>query len=201
MSAFNPKTQDHKLASKMIVALERISETFRVLLWEEAKKHQLSPIQIQLMIFLLYHPKEQRKVSYLAKEFNMTKATVSDSIRVLFKKELITKEKDPNDTRSYTIDLSPSGTAIAQQCSVFTNPIEKSIQQLSNDQQDLILDGLMHLINGLNSDGVITVQRMCRNCAQYRYTEGKHYCSLLELYLKTTELRVDCPEHSPKTAS
>ncbi|WP_204332902.1 MarR family winged helix-turn-helix transcriptional regulator, partial [Klebsiella pneumoniae] len=73
----------------------------------------MNPTQVQVLIFLLYHDKEKRKVSYLAAEFNMTKATISDTIKSLEQKDLIEKEYEETDTRSYTIHLTKKGKTIA----------------------------------------------------------------------------------------
>ena len=100
-SSFNLNEQNQKIESRIVVALERISEAFRVLLWNESKENSLSPIQIQILIFIYFHSHEKCKVGYLADEFNMTKATISDSVKVLLSKELVAKETDPIDTRSY----------------------------------------------------------------------------------------------------
>ena len=199
MSAFDPKTQEKKIESKIIVSLERISEAFRVLLWDQSKKNSLSPIQIQMLIFILYHPREKCKVSYLAKEFNLTKATVSDSVKTLHKKELITKESDANDTRSYTIALTDKGKEVAKLSSGFTQPIEENIQNFSIAQKESMLEGLLLLISNLNQDNIVTIQRMCKSCLHYRFKNNGHYCNLLEVALQPTELRVDCPEHIDKT--
>ena len=53
-SSFDLKRQSTKIESKIVVALERISEAFRVLLWNESKENSLSPIQIQLLIFFTF---------------------------------------------------------------------------------------------------------------------------------------------------
>ena len=90
-SSFHLTEQNQKIESRIVVALERISESFRVLLWNESKENSLSPIQIQLLIFIQFHAQEKCKVGYLADEFNMTKATISDAIKSLEQKELITK--------------------------------------------------------------------------------------------------------------
>ena len=76
-SVFDINNQLQSIESKIVVALERISEAFRVLLWEEAKEHALSPIQVQLLIFCCFHTEEKRKIGFLAVEFNLTKATIS----------------------------------------------------------------------------------------------------------------------------
>src|SRR5690606_32595860 len=83
-SPFDLAYQNKHINGKIIAALERISQAFRVLLWEESKEFALSPIQVQVLIFLLHHSEQKRKVSYLAEEFNMTKATISDTVKTLF---------------------------------------------------------------------------------------------------------------------
>ena len=80
---FNPDAQLDKVEFRIVAALERLSEAFRVLLWDQAKVLNVSPIQIQLLIFLRYHKPEYATVSKLAEEFNMTRPTISDAVRAL----------------------------------------------------------------------------------------------------------------------
>jgi len=195
MSSFNPEKQENKIESKIVVALERISEAFRVLLWNESKENALSPIQTQILIFLLFHSGEKCKISYLAEEFNMTKATISDSVKALLQKNLVIKVQDETDTRSYTILLTAEGKEVAGNASSFASAIEQPISRFSPEQKENMLDGLLKLIYELNRNGVITIQRMCFSCTNYSSRNGTHYCRLLQTKLADTELRVDCPEH------
>src|SRR5690606_9651643 len=82
-SPFDPQRPGPTVESKIVVALERVATAFRVLLWNEGRTHGLSPIQVQLLLFLRFHPRERCKVSVLAQEFNLTKATISESVRAL----------------------------------------------------------------------------------------------------------------------
>lgn len=194
-SLFDLTRQNKKVESKIVVALERISEAFRVLLWNESRENALSPIQIQILIFLLFHSQEKCKVSYLAQEFNMTKATVSDSVKLLLQKALIEKFEDPADTRSYVIGLTNEGKKTAEKSANFAFAIEKPLSSLTEQQKAAMLSGLLKLIYELNRAGIITIQRMCYTCANYRSGKGKHYCTFLQTNLLVNELRVDCPEH------
>ncbi|MFV0605234.1 MAG: MarR family winged helix-turn-helix transcriptional regulator [Niabella sp.] len=194
-SSFNLTEQNQKIESKIVVALERISEAFRVLLWNESKENALSPIQIQILIFIYFHSVEKCKVGYLADEFNMTKATISDSVRVLLEKDLIAKEPDSFDTRSYTLSLTPTGKSLAKKASGFAASIERPVGNLSIEQKTVMLHGLLQLINNLNKTGVITVQRMCFTCSNYLFEDGAHYCKLLKSKLVDKDLRIDCPDH------
>lgn len=194
-SSFNLNEQNQKIESRIVVALERISEAFRVLLWNESKENSLSPIQIQILIFIYYHSLEKCKVGYLADEFNMTKATISDSVKVLLSKELVTKETDHNDTRSFSLSLTNEGKKIAKKASLFASSIEQPIEKLTQEQKAIMHNGLLKLIYDLNKSGIITIQRMCFTCSNYQLDNGVHYCKLLKSKLADNELRVDCPEH------
>jgi DNA-binding MarR family transcriptional regulator len=194
-SSFNLNEQNQKVESRIVVALERISEAFRVLLWNESKENSLSPIQIQILIFVYFHSQEKCKVGYLADEFNMTKATISDSVKVLLSKDLVVKETDPIDTRSYSLSLTIEGKKIAKKASLFASSIEQPLEKLTEEQKTIILNGLLKLIYDLNKSGIITIQRMCYTCSNYQVDKGIHFCKLLKSRLAESELRVDCPEH------
>ncbi|MGE4347458.1 MAG: MarR family winged helix-turn-helix transcriptional regulator [Flavobacteriaceae bacterium] len=200
-SDFDLKQQNESIESKIVASLERIAQSFRVLLWQESKEFSLSPIQVQVLIFLLHHSDEKRKVSYLASEFNMTKATISDTIKALEQKELISKEFEPTDTRSFIINLTEKGRDIADRTSMFTKEIRTPIDKLHPDDKENMLLGLFDVIRHLNKSGVITIQRMCMSCSYYQSSNmGKqHFCKLLNQKLQVQDLRIDCPEHKLKT--
>lgn len=196
-SPFNLKHQNENMDSRIIAAMERISQAFRVLLWNESKELSLSPIQIQILIFLMFHSEEKRKVSYLAEEFNMTKATISDSIKVLEQKKFIRKQYEAHDTRSYIIHLTPKGLEIAERTANFANQVQVPITRLSSKDKENLLISLMEIIQHLNKTGVITIQRMCKTCLHFSRGSGKshHFCNLLNQKLFDADLRIDCPEH------
>jgi DNA-binding MarR family transcriptional regulator len=196
-SDFNLDFQNKNIESKIVAAFERISQAYRVLLWQESKEFSLSPIQVQVLIFLLHHSEEKRKVSYLANEFNMTKATISDSIKALEQKKLIRKDFEPQDTRSYIINLTTKGRGIAEQSSLFSNEIRTPLYKLSQDEKSNLLLSLFGIIDHLNKSGIITIQRMCLTCSYYHTsnTGPKHFCKFLNQELQVNDLRIDCAEH------
>ncbi|WP_425234314.1 MarR family winged helix-turn-helix transcriptional regulator [Ulvibacterium sp.] len=195
METFDPEYQNQNIEGKIVVALERISEAFKVLLWQKGKENQLTPIQLQILLFVNFHLPEKCKVNYLAKEFNVTKATISESIRLLLKKELILKETDPADTRSFFIYLTERGKATLQRTSSFAHPIEKPIHSFPEEQKRILFQSLLQLIEKLNKADVVNVQRMCTSCRFYESGSENDYCRLLEKKLHQADLRIDCPEH------
>lgn len=196
-SSFDVNAQNDHIESKITIALERLSEAFRVLLWKQSKEHGLSPIQIQILIFVAYHQSEFCKVSYLAEEFNMTKATISDSVKVLLKKGIIDKQSDPQDTRSYTIHLTAKGREISKHAASFAHELEQAIINLDASEKEMMYTSLTQIINHLVNQNTITVNRMCMSCLHFQKKGTKMYCHFLNKDLIHSTLRLDCPEHEP----
>lgn len=194
MSIFNLLTQNHNLDSKITAGLERLSQVFKTLLWDKAKEQGLSPIQIQILIFIHHHSAEKSTVSYLAKEFNVTKPTVSDAIKILEQKNLIEKTADSRDTRSYTINLTDKGRIVVTETEDFPNPIAQILSETSQNEKEIIWDTLSKLIINLNKADIISVQRTCFNCKHYSKEEVHHYCNLLNIKLDKKDIRIDCGE-------
>lgn len=194
MSVFNLSNQNSSLENKIVAGLERLSQVFRILLWGKAKEYSLSPIQIQLLIFIQYHSADKTTVSYLAQEFNFTKPTISDAIKVLEQKNLIKKNTANKDTRSYTIQLTASGKKIVSETDNFANPITEIITK-SNEADKLILwENISNLISLLNRQEIISVQRTCFNCGHYTVKNKNAFCTLLNQKLLTKDIRIDCEE-------
>jgi DNA-binding MarR family transcriptional regulator len=194
-SPFDPIQQENNLDAKITFALERISLVFKSMHLEQAKKTNLSPIQLQILVFLLYHSPEMHRVSYLAQEFNLTKATISDSVKALIQKGLLQKTIDPQDSRSFSLNLTPEGERQAQDAAQMTNPMARIIGKFTEDQKEVFYRILFNTIEDLQKNGLIPVQRMCFSCANYQGKNGDHYCNLLKKTLEESELRLDCLEH------
>ncbi len=194
MSVFNLENQNTNLDNKIVAGLERLSQVFRVLLWEKAKEHRLSPIQIQLLIFIQHHSADKTTISYLAQEFNFTKPTISDAIKVLEQKKLIKKFADSNDTRSYTIQLTSIGKKVVMDTENFANPLTEIIAMTNEKDKKILWQNISNLIIQLNKLEVISVQRTCFNCKHYTTKNKNHFCNLLNQKLNTQDIRIDCEE-------
>jgi len=193
-SIFNPDHQETDVSSKIVAGLERISEAFKVLLWDKAKLLGLSPIQIQILIFIAYHKTEFCNVSHLAKEFNITKPTISDAIRVLDKKGFITKNYSSSDSRSYSIGLSTAGKKMVEETSDFAAPLKFQLNTIQRTDLEALFGTLSKLIYQLNRNGILSVQRTCYGCKFYSRKADQDYCHLLDKELLNTDIRLDCPE-------
>jgi len=183
------------LEIKILNGLERLSEVLKSMLWEKAKVYGISPIQIQILLFVANHKTEICNVSYLAKEFNVTKATISDAVRVLIKKEYLEKDYSPADNRRYNLLVSTTGANLVGNLEEYATALTTELSAFKEKELKNTYDTLTKLIFQLNQQGIIQVQRTCYNCNYYSGDKKeKHYCNLLKSKLKTHEIRLDCNE-------
>ena len=185
--------------AKVAAAMERIGQAFRVLSQREAQAHGLSPIQLQLLLRLAADPPERRRPGLLAREFDVTPASLSDSIAALERKGLLERRRLGEDRRGFSLALSGSGRRLARRLENVAEPVERAVAAISPERQLALMNSLYGLIAELQRAGVITVARMCRTCRHFRpdVHGGKrpHHCALLDMPLAERSLRVDCPEH------
>lgn len=199
-SIFDLSFQHGDVDAKIVASLERLSEVFRVLLWEAAKSRDLSPLQIQLLVYLRYHPPSFGRVGVLARRFDLAAATVSDAVGTLVEKGLVEKEPDPEDRRARVLTLTGDGTDVAEELSDWAEAVRNGLGNSSEGDKTAVLQILMDLIASLERQGIITRARMCRTCRFFGEDEHEdpaapHHCNLLDMPLTPEDLRVDCPEH------
>jgi DNA-binding MarR family transcriptional regulator len=196
-SPFDPHQQNQPpdLDLKLVASLERLAGVFRHLLWQEATHHGLSPLQLQVLVFLRFHPPSQCTVSDLAREYHVSRATISDAVKVLAQKALVSRHPDPTDLRSHSLRLTLAGEQLADQTSRFAEPLSQPVAALPPRQKLSLYLSLLTLLYQLQQAGTIPMQRMCFSCSHYGRRPGQHFCHLLNIPLEGAQLRIDCPEH------
>ncbi|WP_035558420.1 MarR family winged helix-turn-helix transcriptional regulator [Hymenobacter sp. IS2118] len=195
---FDPDQQNHppSVDRKIVAALERLSGVFRLLLWQQATGEGLSPLQLQLLVFLRFHRPGQDTVSHLAREYHVSRPTVSEAVKTLEHKQLVQRHADPADLRSHSLQLTPGGRELADRASQFAGPLHQPVARLPARQKLSLYQSLFGVIDELQQAGVIPVQRMCFSCRFYgQQPDSGHFCHLLQIPLEGAQLRLDCPEH------
>jgi len=193
-----------EVAAKVAGALERLGQASGVLARRAAEADGLSPIQLRLLLRLAAAPERRWRPSALAREFDVSAASLSDSIAALERKGLVERRPLGSDRRGTSLHLSGAGRRLAAEAAVPTAPLERAVAALPQAEQLALMGSLFALIESLREEGVITVARMCVSCAHFR--PGAHsgaqpnHCALLDIPLGAADLRLDCPEHEPRAA-
>ncbi|WP_084269433.1 MarR family winged helix-turn-helix transcriptional regulator [Patulibacter minatonensis] len=193
------------LDTRLTGALERVGHAIRVALWQQAKEHGLSPVQVQLLQRLSTDPPERRRVGQLAAELDVTQPTISDAVAALRRKALVTSSPSPGDARVQLLDLTDRGRDIARASAAWADDVGAELARIGTPVKVDALGLLLDVIRGLHERGVLSVARTCTTCRFFRRSgdEGPgavHRCALLDAPLPPSDLRVDCLEHEPVAA-
>jgi DNA-binding MarR family transcriptional regulator len=187
------------IEAKLISAIEKLSNVFKSLLWDQGKKHGLTSLQLQVLMYLNKHKLDHCKPIILAKEFCLTKPTISETIRILKRKKLIQQKKDDKDMRGYFIVITSEGRELIKKIEEFTESFKVVFfNSLSNEDKETLFFQLLNVIHQLNKQGIIYPQRICFTCEYYKNFKNAHYCRLLHKFLGTAELQIDCIDHKLK---
>jgi DNA-binding MarR family transcriptional regulator len=178
--------------------LERLAQALRVLLWEQAQAHGLSPIQVQFLVYLKNHAKRDSRVSHLAKTFDLTKATVSDAVSTLEHKGYLERKPLREDKRAAVLMLTKAGETLAKELEPWADDVKAQLANLPKEKRLELMTSTMQLIASLQEAGVISLTRMCFTCQFFQKDKREHFCSLLNKPLPQQDLRIDCPEHQQK---
>jgi DNA-binding MarR family transcriptional regulator len=185
--------------AKVAAALERIGQAFRVLAQREAGAQGLSPIQLGLLLRLAADPAERRRLGALAREFDVSPASLSDSVAALERKGLVRRRRLDHDRRGFALALTAAGRRAASRARGVADPVERAVAALPPADQLALMSALYDVIAELQRAGVVTVARMCVACRHFRpgvrAGDRPHRCALLEVDLAAEDLRIDCPEH------
>lgn len=187
--------------AKVLDALGRLARGQRTHRQAVATQHNLTPLQLELLVTLGQAPPPDPLVGAMAREVGVSQPTTTDSLRALEDKGLVTRGPDAADRRRTTVALTPAGTAVLDQVATADRTMLDAVATLSPDRQEAVLGSLLELIATMVDAGIVDVARTCTTCHHHRQsTDGRHHCTLLRVDLPVAELRVNCPEHRPAGA-
>ncbi len=186
---------------KIVEALAKITQVHRILLWDIAKNEGLSPLQMQFLEYVNRYPAEICTVSAIAREFDLTRPTVSDSLRALEEKGLVFKEKEESDRRTSFLGITAEGKRIVKRLSRWHDPMLAVLGGLPGDQKEGVLLFLMRLISAFFGEGIISVPRVCIACAQFKWNEfpsssKPHHCTLTGKRMSDADLNIGCGSYT-----
>lgn len=192
------------LDQRLIGALERMGHVTRTMLSRQAYREGVSPLQLRLLERLGPGGHAPR-VSDLAKELDVSQATVSEALSTLRRKELVQNQPDARDRRNSVFTLTNEGEQLRTRLAEWAQPLETKLQGIDASEKGAALRLVLGLIAGLHADGVINVARTCLTCRffdelAHADTALPYHCSLLDTAFADTELRVDCSEHEPASS-
>lgn len=174
--------------------IERLSNLLRVDSRRSGSEYDLRPIQLEVLHYLSICNRYSDTPMAVTTYLGQTKGTVSQTLKILSDKGLLTKKADNEDKRVTHLKVSRAGTKLLS--ASIPSPLfvqggnllnKQSLVRISDALRDLLL--AIQQANGMKTFGV------CSTCRHNRKHDDHHFCGLTEDRLSTKDIRLICLEH------
>jgi len=182
---------------RIATGLSKIGLAIRTQNWSAAGGQGLTPTQGQILSLLA--ARAPMRLSDLAAELGVTRATASDAVAALTRKGLVAKAPDKDDARAIALSLTRDGRGEAERAAAWPDFLLRAVDTLSPAEQTVFLRSLVKMIRRLQERGEISTARMCASCRYFRPNvhddpARPHHCAYVDAPFGDRHLRLDCPE-------
>ena len=178
--------------------VERLGELLRVDSRQAGTTHGLQPVQIEVLHYLSICNRYSDTPMAVTEYLGLTKGTVSQTLKVLEKKELLSKQLDKNDKRISHMKLSTKGNDLLNEI-IPTTMFENACEVLSDKKQSEIESSLKQLLITLLQANDLKTFGICNSCRYNKKMEnGSYFCRLVEQPLSVDDTQLICREHESK---
>jgi DNA-binding MarR family transcriptional regulator len=179
-----------------IVALMRAEERRR------CAEFSLQPVHLQILDYLTLCNRYSDTPAALTNYLGMTRGTVSQTLQLLEKKQLVSKTSDEKDKRVVHLKILPAGKKLLAQVKpldLFAQATELLQQndQTSNTYEDFFIQALTALQMANNSQSF----GLCKTCSHFSPKPKGGFCNLTKEHLTHADSEKICQEHSSKKTS
>lgn len=200
MSSFNPRQRSTSMAGQITIALYRVSQAMGHLFRARGTAQQLSPAQIQALLFLRYARPGVRTIGGLAERLASTNATTSGVVDALESKQLVDRRHLPEDQRTVTLHLTDAGQTKTDALEDVLNDIEAALAELPPDEQRALVHAMQAVVRRLQIGGHVQVYEMCWGCQFFQRNvhpdqpATPHHCAFVDAPLSEPNTYLECPD-------
>ena len=198
--SFTTGKNDHSNFMKKPTVFDLIEYMAALIRSEERKKCtelKLQLVHFQILEYLSVCNKYSDTPACIANYLGMTRGTVSQSLIILEKRELLTKIQSHSDKRVFHIQLLPKGLSTLKKAKP-TELFKKAAAILEKDSsitggEEIFIEALTALqkANDSNSFG------MCKTCKNFTRKSSGFFCELTQEKLSKSDSEKICQEHIP----
>lgn len=180
--------------------VERLSELIRLDSRQAGAAHGLQPVQLEVLHYLAMCNRYSDTPMAVTEYLGQTKGTVSQTLKVLEKKELLTKQADNDDKRIFHLKLSAKGKRLINK-TIPTDMFVNACEALSDKKQAEIESALKHLLSTLLQVNNMKTFGVCNSCRYNSKRDKGYFCNLVQQPLTDKDVVLICKEHEKKAAS
>lgn len=177
------------------VAVGRLASPVRNEARQVLAEHGLQPVQFEALHYLTRCNRYSDTPTAVTEFLGQTKGTVSQTLKVLERKELIRKVPDAEDRRVVHLEVTAKGKKLVSK--LFPSPLlDRAISQMPPGSAGDIEAGLVGLLREVQRVHGFRRFGQCRTCVHNREQAGGGYlCDLTGESLSDREVKLICREH------
>ena len=200
MCIFDPIYRQEKISAHIARTLFTISKAIKHLQWVKSKLENLTPTQIESLLFINYIRPNAATVNTLAKHLSCKPATVSGVLDSLENKKLILRKRKSSDRRYVLLSLTPKGLKAIGVIKDLGKEIEEIISEFNDEEKGIFEELLMKLSRKLRQKGYVFNAEICKSCCffkpnKYPRSSKPHYCNCLNIVLGKEDIYKECPDY------
>ncbi len=158
----------------------------------DAWADQLNPAQLAALEYPERANRFSRAPSHVADYLGATRGTVSQTLKSLERKNLLTEVRSGSDKRRTSYTVTGLGAGILQR----TQEIETVLDGMTKAQRTTLEDGLRGVLTGVLALRGGRSFGICQTCAHHQHNPEGAYCRLLGVRLSQEESQQICHEHA-----
>jgi len=175
--------------------LERLSNLLRNEMRTEGSEYGLQPIQMEALYYLSICNRYSDTPMGVTEYLGQTKGTVSQTIKVLEKKGLITKNADKNDKRLTHLKMTLEGKTLLAK-TIPPPKFSDACDVLNQSESDAVTEALNNLLKTLQKKNNLKAFGTCKACRHnIRNTDGSCLCGLTKEPLSEKDIELICREY------
>jgi MarR family transcriptional regulator, negative regulator of the multidrug operon emrRAB len=179
--------------SRPAYLLERLGTLIQQAVREDAARHDLLPVHLQVLEYLAQANHYSDIAAAVGEYLGTTRGTVSQTIAVLERRQLLTKSADEGDGRTMHLHLTDAGRAIV------TRSWSQRMQKMLGDN-DSATESLVALVATLADYTNQSAFGVCSQCSYFRPRPNGGQCGLTgDPLVKTQTLKICREWRSPTT--
>lgn len=177
--------------------LERLAALLRSENRNSLIEHGLQPIQFEALHYFSICNRYSDTLMAVTEYLGQTKGTVSQTLKVLERKDLIKKEVDSEDKRVTRLSVTKTGKALISQM-IPAPLLESAVKSLPDREISKIDSGLTALLSALQKANQSKTFGLCETCRHnQKSASNKYWCGLTQESLTIAETHLICREHAP----
>jgi len=177
--------------------VERLSQLTRTGLRETGSEHGLQPVHLQILFYLGQANRFSNTPQALAEYLGLTRGTVSQSLILLARRRLLTRQTDVRDARVVRLALTTEGAELLAGLKV-AQAWREAVAEVTPARLGSTKLVLSQVLNRVVERGGRRSFGLCSTCRHIeRVGPRSYHCRLLKAKIRSPETRQICREHVP----